>query len=107
MTEFTARKGRSPSHLHVSLSSAFNADAWKEFEDFYREQIRAGCIHWDLDLCQVTFFNNVMLGMLVGLNTILTTREGSLRIVVRSKSPLSQLFSLSRIDRIMSVNEVS
>ncbi len=106
MTEFTTRKGRSASHLHVSLTSAFNADAWKEFEAFYRDRIRDGCIHWDLDLREVTFFNNVMLGMLIGLNTILTTRDGSLRIVVRAKSPLSQLFSLSRIDRIMSVNEI-
>lgn len=101
-----------------AFSSSFNADSkttevtlltdlsqkeWNELMEFYQQKIAGGSLHWDLDLRQLDFITSMSLGMIVGLNTSLSTRGGSLRLVMSRGSKVAHLIHLTKLDRIVDV----
>lgn len=90
----------------IKLPQGFSSDDWGQLEEFYKDRISEGHIHWELDLTLIQFFNSTMLGLLIGFNAYVVSRGGSLRVIVIKKSNLAQLLKLTRVDRILEMNEV-
>lgn len=90
--------------VQVVLAPNFSDQHWAEFEEFFEEHIAKGFIFWDLDLRQMTYMNSLLMGLLVGLNAQLRTHRGNLRLVVREKSAVDQVLTISKLRRIMAVS---
>lgn len=89
----------------LQLPAGFDVKDWGTIERYYREKIHAGHLQWELDLTRINFFSSTMLGLLIGFNTILQTRGGTLRVIVQKDSSLLQLLKLSKVDRIIAILE--
>ena len=95
-----------PPRVRVTLYPDFKVEDWKNFEIFYRESIHEGTIVWEVDIHQLLTINSLMLGLLIGLNTILIGRGGSLTLIVQTDSKLAQLLYSARIDRIIEIQKI-
>lgn len=93
------------SFIRVTLLPTFEWSLWEDLEQFYYSRIEQGIIHWELDLRQIHHINSMLIGLMVGFNTILTSRKGSLRLLVSKGSPTFQVLFLSKIPRIIPVQE--
>jgi anti-anti-sigma regulatory factor len=99
----TLNKGQ---EIQVSLKEGFDLSRWGDLETFYRKEIKAGCLNWSLDLSRLEQVSSPMLGMLVGLNTMLSTRGGVLRAIVRRGSRLAQLLTICKLNLIIQIKEI-
>lgn len=105
MMTFQSIEGNSKELTRVKLPPGFDANNWGQLERYYREKIGEGHLKWELDLTQLLFFSSSMLGLAIGFNTIVATRNGSLRLIVAKNSALAQLMKISKVDRILTVEE--
>jgi anti-anti-sigma factor len=92
-------------HMRVELNIGFTHENWPAFEAFYRGKIEGGVLDWDLDLRSLEFINSLFLGLIIGFNTILKTRNGSLRLLVQPNSKIADLLYLSKLHRIINIHE--
>lgn len=102
---FQSIMGRPGEPARIKLPQGFDSDDWDHLEPFYREKIGEGHLHWEVDLTDLQYFSSTMLGLLLGLNTILAIRGGTLRIIVSKTSRLAQLLMVTRVNQIMDVVE--
>lgn len=105
MMTFQSIQGNTKELTRITLPAGFDATIWGQLERYYREKIGEGHLKWELDLTQLQFFSSTMLGLAIGFNTIVATRNGSLRLIVAKNSSLAQLMKISKVDRILNVEE--
>ena len=87
----------------VHLVTEPSHQEWSEIMDSYQQKTSVGWVHWDLDMRKLDFIGSHSLGMVVSLNTCLTTRGGSLRLVMTKDSKIANLIQLTKLDRIINV----
>lgn len=85
----------------ILLNPDFSINNWASLEKFYLEQIKEGQLLWDLDLGHMRFMCSMMLGMIVGFNTVLANRGGKLRLLAPNSSKAGDLIVLSKLDTII------
>ncbi|MCE5230711.1 hypothetical protein LLG95_14120 [bacterium] len=90
----------------IKLPTGFSSRHWVLLEHYYREKIDEGCLNWELDLTQLELIRSPMLGLVIGFNTILETRNGKLRVIVRKHSPVAQVLNISKVNLILDIHEV-
>lgn len=103
---FSVQKIDSHELARVTLEARFNVDEWPGFERYFRAQLEAGIQNWDLDLRALGAVNSMFLGLLVGFNTIVTSHGGKARFLVDKDSQVCSLMNLSRLHRIMHIQEL-
>lgn len=94
-------------YMTVELLPDFTLRHWTRFENFYRQKVDEGVVNWDLDLRQLLAINSLLLGLLIGLNTDLRKNNGCLRLRVDGQSEVAGQIYESRVNRIITVCEVS
>ena len=92
--------------IEVILQSHFGVDHWQQLENYYREQIGKGKVNWDLDLRNLGFLSSLLIGLIIGLNTILISRQGMLRLIIPKGSHLAEIFRIARLNRVLAILEV-
>ncbi|MCL5270333.1 MAG: STAS domain-containing protein [bacterium] len=105
MPSFECQVNESVGFMQVLLKADFTADKWDEFERHYGPLIAKGVVNWDLNLTEMQWINSVFLGLLVGLNTMLSTRGGRLRVLVPRKSKIADILFLAKLNRILNIHE--
>lgn len=85
----------------IDFDPSFGINNWASLEFFYQKEIKEGFIFWDFDLGRLGYINSMMLGLLVGFNTMLASRGGKLRLLTPSDSRIADLIKLSRLDQII------
>lgn len=97
-------EGDSP-HVEVSLKQGFNEEQWLVFEEFHRHYLAEGIIHWNIDLCEIESITSQLIGLIIGFNAILLSREGVMRLIVKKGSPVAAMFKQQRLAIIMPIKE--
>ena len=103
MGAFTSNFNNDSKTTEIVLQSDLSQKEWNDLMEFYQQKILGGNLHWDLDLRLLDFITSMSLGMIVGLNTSLSTRGGSLRLVMSKGSKVAHLIHLTKLDRIVDV----
>jgi anti-anti-sigma factor len=89
--------------MQITLKTEPGIEGWAELTNFFQEKIRGGIVHWFLDLRKLESISSISLGMIVGFNTNLISRQGRLRLLLQQKSRIANLIHLSKLDRIVDV----
>ena len=103
MAHFIVTRVVADNRMVVVLNPDFTIDHWQALEDFYQKEIAEGKLLWDLDLGQLSFINSMMLGLIVGFNTMLNSRGGEFRLLVPEHSRIGDLLTLAKLDTIINV----
>lgn len=103
MPSFTTSYNNDSKTTEVTLSNDLSQKEWNDLLEHYQQKIAGGFLHWDLDLRNLDFITSMSLGMIVGLNTSLSSRGGSLRLVMTKGSKVGHLIHLTKLDRIVDV----
>lgn len=91
----------------IDFESDFTFENWDALTVFSKPWLDRGINNWDLDLRRLQTISSMFLGAIVGLNMVLSSHKGVLRIVVVKDSRLAKLFYLSKLHRIMTIHETS
>lgn len=103
---FAAQYIESTGQTIVVIKAAIMQDDWDVLTALVRTRMDAGAIAWDMDLRQVPLLTSLMLGSIVGINMLLQTRKGNLRLLVEKESRVAKLLYMSKLNRIIMVREV-
>jgi anti-anti-sigma regulatory factor len=91
--------------MEVVLHFDFKVDQWEDFQKNFSDQLKQDTLKWDLDLRQIRFISSMILGLIVGFNTIVRGHSGILRVITTRNSQVSQLLKPSRLNYILKVVE--
>ncbi len=105
MFTFKAFPAGSHEKIRLTLDSKFSLEHWSQLERFYQNEVAQGCLQWVLDLSRMSFMSSMLLGMIVGFNTLLATRGGQLNLFLGENHRLIQLFAVTRLDQIISIEQ--
>ena len=103
--QFTYRQN-GVGRMTVELGTNFTHEDWDPFSSFVRNQINAGIVHWFLDLRKLQLLNSLLIGAIIGMNMVVQSNRGSLHLIVTRDSRISQLINMSKINRIIPMDEM-
>lgn len=87
--------------MQVILSRGAGQTDFENLVRFYQEKINCGVNNWDVDLRQLDFINSTALGILVAFNANVMSRGGRLRLILQKSSKITDLITLTKLDRII------
>lgn len=89
----------------IEFDSNFTFENWDALTAFSKPWLDRGINNWDLDLRRLQTISSMFIGAIVGLNMVLSSHRGVLRIIVVKDSRLAKLFYLAKLHRIMTIHE--
>lgn len=89
--------------MQVDLKNTFKTSDLPKFMDFFRHKVASGNANWEISLKDLQFINSEFIGMLILMNMLLATQKGTLRLIVSKDSTIQDLFSQSKLERIIHV----
>jgi hypothetical protein len=105
-TNFRVWRMGNEAKLRIKFSPAVKVEDWDALEPYYRSQIAEGIVQWEADLTELAMVNSRMIGLLIGLNTILALRGGGLKLLAARRGLVARTLIQSRVHQIMELQEV-
>jgi hypothetical protein len=102
---FTASFDAADKRVVVAIGETFATDDWREVLEIGRRQLKAGRIHWSVDLRSLPIVQSRLMGELIALNTVLDLRGGTLEVIVAADSTNATALRQGRLGKIMNIVE--
>lgn len=96
----------SSGQMMVELNPGFTNEDWEGFTAFAKTKLGEGIVDWSLDLRRLQLITSMFLGAIIGLNMVVQSRRGTLRLIVEKDSRISKVIHMSKINRIITVRDV-
>jgi hypothetical protein len=91
----------------ITLKPEFKIEQWVAVDAAFQTKLKIGRLIWELNLRQIDLLDFQFYGFIIGMNTMISSRNGVLSVYVETNSGLARKSRKTRLNLILEMIELA